>query len=412
MLRVVTAGSVDDGKSTLVGRLLLDTDSVADDHLDELRAAAAGRGQAEPDLALLTDGLRAEREQGITIDVAHRYFRTARRAFVFADAPGHEQYTRNMVTAASTADAALLLTDLSAGLTTQTARHLAVLATMRVPRLVVCANKIDLAGYAREPFERMRNALEATARRLGMPVPVVVPLSARHGDNVVERSARTPWYDGPVLLDYLETVGTGESGSRSALRLPVQTVLQQKENGRIERWYAGRLAAGEVHRGTPVRVLPGGSRTTVTAVRDGGGEVATADTGTSVAVTLTDDVDLSRGGMLAAADEGPVVAGELRAAVCWLDEQPLKPGAVYALRHTSRWVRAVVERVEHRLELPALTEVPADHLDLNDIGAVVLKLSEPVFADRYARNRVTGSFVLIDETTAATAGAGMVDDAR
>jgi sulfate adenylyltransferase subunit 1 len=408
LLRVITAGSVDDGKSTLVGRLLYDTQSIADDHIAELRADATARGLDQPDLALVTDALRAEREQGITIDVAYRYFATARRSFVLADSPGHEQYTRNMATAASNADVAVLLTDLSACTTTQTTRHLAVLATVRVPHVVLCVNKIDLASYDAAAFLRMHDELLALAQRVGLPKPVIIPVSARNGDNVVHRSSQTPWYAGPSVLEHLECVEVG-SPVEEGMRLPVQLVLRDETAGRTQRWYAGRLAAGRIEPGTSVTALPGGAECTVTAVRDSSGPVPSARRGTSVAVTLDRDIDLSRGGMITT--RGPAEARELRADVCWLSKQPLKPGAVYELLHTTRWVRAVVERIEHRLDIDYVQPVPADQLQLNDIGSVMLRLSEPVFADRYTHNRHTGSFVLVDDT-AATVGGGMVRDAH
>jgi bifunctional enzyme CysN/CysC len=408
LMRVATAGSVDDGKSTLIGRLLLDTGSVADDHLDELRRASAEAGRDELDLSLLTDGLRAEREQGITIDVAYRYFGTGRRAFVLADAPGHEQYTRNMVTAASNADLALILTDVSRGLTDQTRRHLAVVSMMRVPRIVACVNKMDMVDYSEQSYQDLRTELLSVARSHGLAEVDVIPISARHGDNVVTRSDRMPWYDGQPLLAYLEHVKPASSGG-AGLRLPIQVVLRQPRPDGIDRWYAGRLAGGDLGVGDRLIVLPGQIETAVRAIRDAGGEVEHAEDRTSVAVALTDDIDLARGGMLASATAPPQPLTSLNADICWLGEEPLKAGMVYSLRHTTRWVRAVVQEVHHRLDIrTGSVDIEAEHLARNELGSVRCELSEPLFVDLYQDNRTTGCFVLVDDLTAGTVGAGMI----
>jgi sulfate adenylyltransferase large subunit len=396
MLRVATAGSVDDGKSTLIGRLLFDSKSLMADQEAGLE-----------DLALLTDGLRAEREQGITIDVAYRHFATPRRRFVLHDCPGHAQYTRNMATGASTADLALILVDVRRGLTDQSRRHMAIAALLRVPQITVCVNKMDLAGFSEEAFDGVcREALEF-ASALDLHELTFIPVSALEGDNVVERSERTPWYGGEPLLEHLETApaGLGGAGSSEApARLPVQLVIREGE----QRRYAGRLAAGTLRPGDEVVVLPSGVRSRVSAVDGPGGARPEAFSPMSVAIGLEDEVDVSRGDLIAAVADAPEAARELSATLCWLGDAPARPGGRYLLKHTTRTVRARLEEITHRIDVATLAREPAAELALNDLGAVRLRLGEPVMADAYADVRATGAFILIDAATNETVGAGMI----
>jgi sulfate adenylyltransferase subunit 1 len=400
LLRVATAGSVDDGKSTLIGRLLLETEQILEDQLAHLERASEERGDGYVNLALLTDGLRAEREQGITIDVAYRYFQTAKRKFILADTPGHEQYTRNMVTGASTADVALILVDARNGVVEQSRRHAAIASLLRIPHVVVCVNKMDLVEYEAGPFEEVSSAL---------PAADVIPISALHGDNVVERSERTPWYSGPPLLQWLEDLEVAGDRNLEDLRFPVQWVIRpMSEEHHDYRGYAGQLASGVVSPGDEVEVLPAGLRTRVATVETADGPLREAVPPLSVTLRLEDDLDISRGDMIVHAGRGPAPARELEATVCWMSERPLAAGARYRLKHTTRTVPARVEAIEDRLDVNSLEDEPADELRLNDIGRVRLRLGGPVLADGYERNRVTGSFILIDEATGDTAGAGML----
>jgi sulfate adenylyltransferase subunit 1 len=409
-LRLATAGSVDDGKSTLIGRLLYDAKSILADQLEHLAAASHARnGNGHLDLSLLTDGLRAEREQGITIDVAHRYFATPRRRFILADTPGHEQYTRNMVTGASTAQVAIVLVDARHGVVEQTRRHAAVAALLRVGHVVLAVNKMDLVGWSEEVFDRIVADFDCFAAKVGLGAVMPLPMSALHGDNVVESSERLAWYAGPPLLEHLETVSVpvGEPGE---LRFPVQWVLRGSS-----RAYAGRVAGGELRPGAEVVALPSGERARVTAVETFDGPLEAAATGQSVSVRIDRELDLSRGDLLAAAESAPAPVRQLEADVCWLTERPLRPGAKLALKHGTATVRAVVDEVVDRLELASgerLGAGPANSavagLSLNDIGRVRLRVSRPLPAEPYAANRVTGAFVLLDEGTHDTVGAGMV----
>jgi sulfate adenylyltransferase large subunit len=390
VLRVATAGSVDDGKSTLIGRLLHDAKALM---ADEIGTAA--------DLARLTDGLRAEREQGITIDVAYRHFATPRRRFVLHDCPGHAQYTRNMATGASTADLALVLVDARRGMTEQSRRHLAIASLLGVPNVTVLANKMDLVGYAEERFDAVVREVLEWASRLGLHDVGFIPVSALHGDNVVERSAAMPWYGGEPLLEHLESVPAANGLADGPARLPVQYVIRADGT----RWYAGRLAGGTLHVGDEVVVLPSGTRTRVAAFEDGG---ETAAAPRSVAVSLEDDLDVGRGDLLARPAEAPEPVRELTATVCWLGDEPARPGARYLVKHTTRFVPAKLEEIEHRLDVTTLAHEPADELDLNAIGRVRLRLGAPLVPDPYERLRATGAFIVVDEATNDTVGAGMV----
>ncbi len=409
LLRIATAGSVDDGKSTLIGRLLLDTKLLLSDQLESLSHDSDGT----PDLAALTDGLRAEREQGITIDVAYRYFATPRRNFILADTPGHESYTRNMFTGASTADLALVLVDVRAGVITQTRRHAQISALLRIPHVVVALNKMDLVGFSRERYDEVAAEVRDLAANLGLPEPRLVPISARDGDNVVERSPHTPWYEGDPLLEILETVdvNAGRDTDESHLRLPIQWVARPRNGGR--RVYTGQLAAGTLRVGDEVVVVPSGARTTITALETLDPARDEAVPPMSVGVSVADDLDIGRGDLLAAVDNRPPAARELDTTICWMTEQPLAPGRRYALKHATRTVRATVQAINDRWD-PDTLEILADpsSLGLNDIGRVSLRTSSPVLADPYRRNGVTGAFILIDEHSNDTVGAGIIREAR
>jgi sulfate adenylyltransferase subunit 1 len=419
LLRFATAGSVDDGKSTLVGRLLYDTKSVLADQIEAVQRASVDKGLATPDLSLLVDGLRAEREQGITIDVAYRYFSTPRREFVLADTPGHVQYTRNTVTGASTAELAVLLVDARNGIVEQTRRHAAVLALLRVPRLVLAINKIDLVDYDEETLTAIAKDFGGLARSLGFPddAVVTIPLSALVGDNVVDRSERTPWYDGPTLLGHLESVPVVGPEASAPFRMPVQYVIRPRGNsaGREElhdyRGYAGQVASGTVRPGDEIVVLPGGHRTTVARVDTADGPLPSAGAGRSVTVLLADDIDLSRGDLLAAADAPPRVTNALKTTLCWLAATPLRPGARLLLKHGTRTTQVIVGAITELLDPETLTfGDPPDRLQVNDIAHVGLRTADPLPVDDYADVRATGSFLLIDPPTGNTLAAGLVGE--
>jgi sulfate adenylyltransferase large subunit len=402
-LRLATAGSVDDGKSTLIGRLLYDSKSILADQLEHIAEVSHARnGNGHLDLALLTDGLRAEREQGITIDVAHRYFATPRRRFILADTPGHEQYTRNMVTGASTAEVAIVLVDARHGVVEQTRRHAAVAGLLRVGHVVLAVNKMDLVDWSEEVFDRIVADFDCFASKIGLGAVTPLPLSALHGDNVVAPSERLAWYAGPPLLEHLETVEL-PAGEPGELRFPVQWVLRGEE-----RAYAGRVAGGELRPGAEIVALPSGERARVTAVETLDGPLEAALTGQSVSVRLDRELDLSRGDLLAAAESAPQPTREISADVCWLSERPLAPGQRLALKHGTATVRAVIDEVVNRLDLAEGARAEAEGLALNDIGRVRLRVSRPLPAEAYAANRVTGAFILVDEGTHETVGAGMV----
>jgi sulfate adenylyltransferase large subunit len=406
LLRLVTCGSVDDGKSTLIGRLLFDTKQIFVDQMEHIEEASRRRGHATVDLALLTDGLRAEREQGITIDVAYRSFVTPRRRFQLADAPGHVQYTRNMVTGASTADVAVILVDARNGVVEQTRRHAYITSILRVPHITVAVNKMDLVDWSQERFEEIVRDLET----LGLADLHVVPLSALTGDNVVDASERMPWYDGPALLEYLETVEIAEDRDVETRRFPVQWVIRpQSDEHRDYRGYAGSVAGGIWRPGDEVVVLPSGHRSRVQAIDAAGEELESAVPPESVAIRLADDIDVARGDMLADPERPPVVARELEARVCWMSERPLEQRARIGIKHTTRSVRAIVEELVSVIDVASLRDVPApERLQLNDIAVVRLRLSEPLAVDPYAENRETGSFILVDESSNDTVAAGMI----
>jgi sulfate adenylyltransferase subunit 1 len=410
LLRVATAGSVDDGKSTLIGRLLHDAKAVFADQLAAVEDASRRRGYEGADLALLVDGLRAEREQGITIDVAYRYFATPRRSFVLADTPGHVQYTRNMVTGASTADVAVVLVDARKGLVEQSRRHATIAALLRVRHVVLAVNKMDLVGYAEEVFDAVCADFAELAVRRGVEGWSAVPLSALLGDNVVDRSDRTPWYAGPPLLDLLETLDVADLRAEGAdTRFPVQLVIRPRTPEHPDyRGYAGRVEAGTVRVGDLVRVLPAGLTSTVVGIDTADGPLERAPAGRSVVLRLADDLDISRGDILTGGTD-PEVTRELVATLCWLAPEPLRPGARYRVRHATRDVRGVVAEVVSRLDVTTSVSEPASELAMNDIGLIRLRTAEPLVLDPYARHRATGALLLVDELTGATVAAGLVE---
>jgi len=413
LLRFATAGSVDDGKSTLVGRLLHDSKSVLTDQLEAVEHASRSRGQEAPDLALLTDGLRAEREQGITIDVAYRYFATPRRRFILADTPGHVQYTRNMVTGASTAELAVVLVDARNGVVEQTRRHAAVAALLRVPHVVLAVNKMDLVDYAEPVFAAIAEEFTAYAASLGVPEITTIPVSALQGDNVVTASAHMDWYGGPTVLEHLETVAVTHDPTDDPARFPVQYVIRPQSPEHPDyRGYAGQIASGVLRVGRPVTVLPSGRTSTIEALDVLGRSVDEAWAPQSVTVLLADDLDISRGDMIVPVDAAVATSQDLTATVCHLHDTPLTPGARVLLKHTTRTVKAIVKEIPSRLTLDDLSQHPEPgSLVANDIGRVVLRTAEALPVDAYADSRRTGSFLLIDPADGSTLTAGMAGDA-
>ncbi|MGY1837737.1 MULTISPECIES: sulfate adenylyltransferase subunit 1 [unclassified Modestobacter] len=411
ILRIATAGSVDDGKSTLIGRLLYDSKAVFEDQYAAIERASRGD---YVDLALLTDGLRAEREQGITIDVAYRYFTTPRRTFILADTPGHVQYTRNMVTGASTADLAIVLVDARKGMVEQSRRHAFLASLLRVPHLVVAVNKMDLVDWSEAVYEGIREEFTAFATKLEVPDVTVVPISALQGDNVVTRSANMPWYEGTSLLHHLEHVHVASDRNLVDTRFPVQYVIRPQSDAFHDyRGYAGRVSGGVLRPGDEVQVLPSGLTTTIAGIDGPDGPVDAAFPPMSVTVRLADDLDVSRGDLICRPQNAPQVTQDLDAMVCWMSDQPLQARQRLAVKHTTRSVRAVVKDVQYRLDVNSLhRDLTSDSLGLNDIGRVTLRTTQPLFVDDYHRNRATGRFILIDESTNATVGAGMLSPAR
>ncbi len=409
LLRIATSGSVDDGKSTLIGRLLHDSKALLEDQLEHVQQTSERRGDGYLNLALLTDGLRAEREQGITIDVAYRYFQTPRRKFIIADTPGHEQYTRNMVTGSSTADLSVVLVDARKGVSEQTRRHAFIASLLRIPHLVVCVNKMDLVDYDQEVFYRILDEMTDWAARLQLPDITFIPISALEGDNVVERSWATPWYGGAPLLYHLEHVVIAPDRNLADVRFPVQWVIRPMTDEHHDyRSYAGQVAGGVLRPGSEVIVLPSGKRTTITSIDTFDGPADIAFPTMSVALRFADEIDVSRGDMIAEAEDAPVPARELEATLCWMSDTPLQPRSRYAIKHTTRTARAVVDEIEHRVDVNTLAHEPATQIGLNEIARVRLRCSAPLIVDPYSRNRTTGSFILIDEATNDTVGAGMV----
>ena len=433
LLRIATAGSVDDGKSTLIGRLLHDTKSILEDQMDHITETSERRGDGYVNLALLTDGLRAEREQGITIDVAYRYFQTGAaatlddagagtleaafktgRKFIIADTPGPEQYTRNMVTGASTADLSIVLVDARRGVSEQTHRHAYISSLLRTPHLVVAVNKMDLVEYSEVVFNRIVAEMTDWAARLEIADIVFIPISALQGDNVVERSVNMPWYQGPSLLYHLEHVVIATDREMDNVRFPVQWVIRPMTDDHHDyRGYAGQMAAGILRPGSEVVVLPSGRKTKVKAIDSYDGELDVAFPAMSVTLRLEDEIDISRGDMIVDADEAPTVAREFEAMICWMSEEPMRTGGRYAVKHTTRSTKTIVDKLEYRVDVNTLErDHDVDELRLNEIGRVHLRTSTPLVVDPYSRNRATGSFILIDESTNDTVGAGMIRSGR
>jgi bifunctional enzyme CysN/CysC len=410
LLRFATGGSVDDGKSTLIGRLLYDSKQIFQDQLEAVQRTSVARGDEYVNLALLTDGLRAEREQGITIDVAYRYFSTPKRRFIIADTPGHTQHTRNMVTGCSTADLVLLLIDARAGATEQTRRHAMIASLLGIRHLVLCVNKMDLVGYSKERFEEIRDDFIGFSERLQVYDLTCIPISALAGDNVVERSTEMPWYGGLSLLDHLETVHIASDRNLIDLRFPVQLVIRPISSEHHDfRGYAGNIASGVLQVGDEVVALPSGFSSHVVSIDGPDGPLPEAFPPESVVVRLEDDIDISRGDMLCRPNNRPNVGQDLSAMICWMAEKPLREGATFAIKHTTRWARARVRSLQYRLDVNALHhDSRAAELELNDIGRIHLRTTAPLFYDEYRDNRETGSFVLVDEQTNATVAAGML----
>jgi len=417
ILRFATAGSVDDGKSTLIGRLLFDSKAIFEDQLAAVERTSRDRGEEGTNLALLTDGLRAEREQGITIDVAYRYFATPRRKFIIADTPGHIQYTRNMVTGASTADLAIVLVDARNGLTEQSRRHAFLTTLLRVPHLVLAVNKMDLVGYSQQVFDEICAEFSKFATKLEIPDLTFIPISALNGDNVVERSSNMSWYDGPSLLHHLEHLHIASDRNLIDVRFPVQYVIRPHASSDPElhdyRGYAGQVAGGVLKPGDEVLHMPSGFSTRIRKIEVAGREVAEAFPPMSVTLLLDDDVDISRGDMICRPNNRPHAAQDIEGMVCWMSaDRPLAPRSRLIVKHTTRTVKGIVTDLHYRIDVNTLhRDEDATQLGLNEIGRVRLRLTQPVFADPYSRNRLTGGMILIDEATNTTVGTVMITDA-
>jgi sulfate adenylyltransferase subunit 1 len=412
LLRFLTCGSVDDGKSTLIGRLLFDSKTILADTLQAIERTSKKRGMEAVDLSLLTDGLQAEREQGITIDVAYRYFTTGTRKYIIADAPGHEQYTRNMVTAASTADLSIILIDARKGMLTQTRRHSYLTHLVNIPHLVVAINKMDLVDYSQDVFDAIKADYLAFAARLGITDVRFIPMSALNGDMVVERGDRLDWYTGPTLIDLLETVPTAHLAHNEPFRFPVQYVCRPQDSANPElhdyRGFMGRVESGRIAVGDAVAVLPSGRETRVKAIEINATSLPAAGAEQSVTLLLEDEIDISRGDMIVKSGELPTVSKQIDAMLCWLSESPLDPRRKYLVRHTTRESKAMLAGIEFRMDINTMEHQSADKLNMNDIAKVSLKLAQPIFTDSYAANRGTGAFIVIDESSNNTVGAGMI----
>jgi bifunctional enzyme CysN/CysC len=405
MLRLSTAGSVDDGKSTLIGRLLYDTKSIFEDQLEAVERASRNRGDEYVDLALLTDGLRAEREQGITIDVAYRYFATPKRKFIIADTPGHIQYTRNMVTGASTAELAIILIDARKGVLTQSKRHGFIASLLQIPHILVAVNKMDLVDYDQETYRRIVADYTDFATKLSVQDLTFIPISALKGDNVVNKGENTPWYDGPTLLHHLENVNVGASHNHVDFRFPVQTVIRPNQDFR---GFAGQIASGSIMPDEEIIVLPSGKSSKIKSIVTYESELAEARAGDSVILTLNDEIDISRGDMIVRRNNLPQVANQLECILCWMNEEPLNPSGSYILQHTTRRVRAFINELNYRVDVDTLHREAATTLHLNEIGRVKITTTQAIFFDPYRLNRSTGNFILIDPATNVTVAAGMI----
>ncbi|MBG6217294.1 bifunctional enzyme CysN/CysC [Arthrobacter sp. CAN_A6] len=410
LLRFATAGSVDDGKSTLIGRLLYDSKSIFSDQLEAIERTSRERGDEYTDLALLTDGLRAEREQGITIDVAYRYFATPKRKFIIADTPGHIQYTRNMVTGASTADVAIVLVDARKGLVEQSRRHAFLVSLLQVPHLVLAVNKMDLVDWSQEIYEEIRTEFVEFAAKLDIADLTIIPVSALNGDNVVTRSENMPWYEGPSLMHHLENVHIASDRNLVDVRFPVQYVIRPHQNQHHDyRGYAGQVAGGVMRPGDDVVVLPSGLPSRILSIDTADGPVDEAFAPMSVTIRLEDELDVSRGDMICRPHNQPATSQDIDAMICWMSEKPLAAGQKLAIKHTTRNAKALVKELQYELNINSLhRNSEASSLKLNEIGRVRLRTTSPLLVDEYRRNRQTGGFILIDERTNSTVGAGMI----
>ena len=410
LLRFTTAGSVDDGKSTLIGRLLYDSKSIFEDQLEAIERTSVQRGDGYVNLALLTDGLRAEREQGITIDVAYRYFATPKRKFIIADTPGHIQYTRNMVTGASTANLAIVLVDARHGVVEQTRRHAFIASLLQIKHLVLCVNKMDLVDYRQERFDQIKTDFATFASKLSVPDIHYIPITALHGDNVVDRSTKMPWFEGSTLLYTLENVHIGSDFNMVDSRFPVQWVVRpQSDEYHDFRGYAGRVEGGVFKPGDEVLALPSGFTTTVKSIESMSGPVAEAFPPMSVVMTLQDEIDISRGDMIVKPNNQPQASQDIELMVCWLNDKKLQPGGKYAVKHTTKDMRCIVKDVRYKVNINTLHRVEDDRsIGMNDIGRILIRTTQPLFYDSYSRNRSTGSLILVDEFTNETVAAGMI----
>lgn len=409
-MRFTTCGSVDDGKSTLIGRLLMDTKNILDDQMQAIKSSSLKKGFEGIDLSLLTDGLKAEREQGITIDVAYRYFTTLKRKFIIADTPGHVQYTRNMVTGASTANLALVLVDARKGMVEQTCRHAFIASLLRIPHMVVCINKMDLVDYDQETYEKIVENFRMFSSRLDIQDIQFIPISAKHGDNVVSRSDKMPWYEGTTLMFHLENVHISSDLNHIDCRFPVQYIIRPQMDAHHDyRGYAGRIASGVFRKGDKVVVFPSGFTTTIKSIDCAGKNVEEAFAPMSVSINLEDDLDISRGDMIVRENNIPRSGQDLEIMLCWLNEKKLNPNTSYILRHTTREIRAFIKGIRYKIDITNLRRMENEtSLSMNDIGRVQLRTTQPLIYDSYRRNRNTGSLILIDERTNETVGAGMI----
>jgi len=410
LLRFTTAGSVDDGKSTLIGRLLYDSKSIFEDQMEAIQLVSDRKGEEHVNLALLTDGLRDEREQGITIDVAYRYFATPQRKFIIADTPGHIQYTRNMVTGASTANLAIILIDARHGIVEQTKRHSFIASLLGIPHIVYCINKMDLVDYSQEVYNKLVNDLEAFSAKLETKDVRFIPISALKGDNVVHRSEKMDWFEGATLMHTLETVHIASDHNHIDCRFPIQNIIRpQTTEYHDYRGYAGRIAGGVFKKGDTIMVLPSGFTSKIKSIDTFGGEIDEAFAPMSVAMTLEDDIDISRGDMIVRENNKPEVSQDIEAMICWMGENPLKEKGKYALKHTSKDARCMVKEIKYKVDINTLHRNEEDKvIASNDIARVTLRTTSPLFIDQYSRNRNTGSLILIDEATNNTVGAGMI----
>ena len=410
LLRFTTAGSVDDGKSTLIGRLLFDSKAIFQDQLELLEETSKQRGEDDINLALLTDGLRSEREQGITIDVAYRYFATPKRKFIIADTPGHIQYTRNMVTGASTANLAILLIDVRHGVIEQTKRHAFIASLLQIPHVAVCVNKMDLVDYSEDDFNSIKKEFENFSSKLEIKDVHFIPISALKGDNVVDRSKNMQWYEGSTLMHLLENVHIGSDENHIDCRFPVQYVIRpQSKEYPDYRGYAGRIAGGVFKAGDKIKILPSGIDSTIKSIDTYNGKIEEAFAPMSVCITLEDDIDISRGDMLVREHNQPEISQEMDLMICWMNSKKLIVRGKYTIKHTSQTARCIIKEVRYKMDINTLHRIEDENeIGLNDIGRIAIKTTKPLFFDKYSRNRNTGSVIIIDEATNETVGAGMI----